>query len=79
MLSDSLFEIIYNLLESITQYDYSKDYEYKLIRGIMELQEIQYSLDQNKELSREESIKKAYELYERAIKKRDDNSIEYFQ
>ncbi len=84
MLSDSCFECLDQLLESIAMYHYSDDHRNQLLRCIMELNEVRDELDSciNKTLlknNRLASIRIATKLYENAVKKRHNSLQDIYE
>lgn len=85
MFSDSCFEVNYNLLKAITDYDYSDLYKDKLIKIIMALTEIKDSLDWELEdpsthlaNNKQRSLEVAKKMYENAQAKRNDDTVDFF-
>lgn len=75
MLSDTCFEMIEELLDAITRYDYSDEYMLTLIQIIMSLNEIRDDLDSTGEGNRlknneEESLKIVLKMIKKARQKR---------
>lgn len=83
MLSDSCFQLVNDILDAVVDYDYSDDYKNNILRVIMELNEIKDDLDRcgvgnllkdNKKESRQIARK----MFKNAQKKRDCNSVDYW-
>ncbi len=83
MLSDTCFQCIDDLLEAISNYDYSDAYKAKLITIIMDLNEIRDDLDKCSEGSllkdnKRESKRIARIMFKNAQKKRDMSSVDFY-
>ena len=84
MLSDTIFQIIDELLGGIVDYDYSNEYKTKLINIIMKLNEIRDDLDMNGEghvllmTNKTESRRIAVRWFNRAVKKRNNSDIDFY-
>ena len=84
MLSDTIFQIIDDLLEGIVNYNYSSEYKVKLIHIIMKLNEIRDDLDMNGEghillmTNKAESRKIATRWFNQAVRKRNNSDIDFY-
>ena len=82
MLSDTCFQIIDELLEAITSYNYTDDFKTEIIYVITILNEIRDRLDNIEgDLlinDKNRSIRTAVTLFERAVRRRDMSSINVY-
>ena len=83
MLSDSCFQLVDDLLKTITEYDYSDDFKSELIKIIMEINQIKDEIDRHDGIdllknNKKESKRIAKKMFRNAQKKRKNDRVGFY-